>query len=57
MGGTTDAGLACYALSRKGFAALCEDSPAVAIKLLANLGRLLSHRLRDANRTIQQLEA
>jgi hypothetical protein len=29
----------------------------VAIKVLANLGRQLSLRLRDANRTIQQLEA
>ena len=54
---TTDAGLVCYVLSRKGFSALSEDSPGVAIKLLGNLGRLLSHRLRDANRTIQQLEA
>ena len=53
---TTDTELVCYALSRKGFAALSERSPAVAIKLMGNLGRLLSHRLRDANRTIQQLE-
>jgi CRP-like cAMP-binding protein/anti-anti-sigma regulatory factor len=53
---TTEAGLVCYGLSRTSFAALCEDSPAVAIKLLGNLGRLLSHRLRDANRMIQQLE-
>lgn len=53
---TTDEGLVCYALHRKGFAALSDHSPATAIKLLANLGRLLSHRLRDANRTIQQLE-
>jgi MFS superfamily sulfate permease-like transporter len=51
-----DGGLVCYALSRKGFAELSEHSPATAIRLLGNLGRLLSHRLRDANRTIQQLE-
>jgi SulP family sulfate permease len=53
---TTDEQLVCYALSRKGFATLSDDSPATAIKLLGNLGRLLSHRLRDSNRTIQQLE-
>jgi MFS superfamily sulfate permease-like transporter len=53
---TTDEKLVCYALSRKGFAALSDGAPATAIKLLGNLGRLLSHRLRDANRTIQQLE-
>jgi MFS superfamily sulfate permease-like transporter len=51
-----DGGLVCYALSRAGFAALSEHAPATAIRLLGNLGRLLSHRLRDANRTIQQLE-
>jgi CRP-like cAMP-binding protein/ABC-type transporter Mla MlaB component len=51
-----DTELVCHVLSRQGFAALSEKSPATAIKLLANLGRLLSHRLREANRTIQQLE-
>jgi len=35
---------------------LSERSPSVAIKLLANLASRLSQRLRDANRTIQQLE-
>jgi CRP-like cAMP-binding protein len=53
---TSDAGLACYVLATKGFAALSARSPAVALKLAANLGRELSHRLRAANRTIQQLE-
>ena len=52
----SDAGLACYVLATKDFAALCARSPAVALKLTANLGRELSHRLRAANRTIQQLE-
>jgi sulfate permease, SulP family len=52
----SDAGLACYVLATKGFAALSARSPAVALKLTANLGRELSHRLRAANRTIQQLE-
>jgi CRP-like cAMP-binding protein len=53
---TADSELVCYALSAQDFAALSETSPAVAIKLLANLARRMSHRLRDANRTIQQLE-
>jgi CRP-like cAMP-binding protein/anti-anti-sigma regulatory factor len=53
---TTAGELVCYALSRQGFAALAEKTPAIAIKLLSNLARLLSHRLREANRTIQQLE-
>lgn len=53
---TADSDLACYALSAQDFAALSETAPAVAIKLLANLARRMSHRLRDANRTIQQLE-
>jgi sulfate permease, SulP family len=53
---TADSELVCYALSAQDFAALSETSPAVAIKLLTNLARRMSHRLRDANRTIQQLE-
>lgn len=48
--------LVCYLLSEKDFAALSAREPEVAIKLLANLGRQLSHRLRAANRTIEQLE-
>lgn len=52
----TDRELVCYVLTGKDFASLSERSPEVAIKLLANLGRQLSHRLREANRTIQQLE-
>ena len=47
----------CYVLSGEQFAALAGDAPAVAIKLLAGLGRELSGRLRRANRTISQLES
>ena len=47
----------CYVLSGEQFAALAGDAPAVAIKLLAGLGRELSWRLRRANRTISQLES
>ncbi len=52
-----DSELVCCALSETDFAALSERAPAVAIKLLAALGRELSGRLRRANRTIHQLEA
>jgi MFS superfamily sulfate permease-like transporter len=45
-----------YALSRAQFAALSVEAPAIAIKLLANLGRELSGRLRRANRMIDELE-
>ena len=54
---STEGELVCYVLSGNDFASLSSKSPAVAIKVLANLGRQLSLRLRDANRTIQQLEA
>lgn len=48
--------LVCYALSDESFRSLSADAPNIAIKLLANLGRELSRRLRQANRTIHQLE-
>jgi CRP-like cAMP-binding protein len=52
-----DSELVCAVLSEADFAALSAHAPAVAIKLLAALGRELSGRLRRANRTIHQLEA
>jgi anti-anti-sigma regulatory factor len=52
-----DEPLVGYSLSTENFAALSAQSPAVAIKLLAALGRELSGRLRTANRTIYQLES
>jgi sulfate permease, SulP family len=45
-----------FALSRDQFAALSAEAPALAIKLLANLGRELSSRLRRADRMIDELE-
>ncbi|HEY7942909.1 MAG: SulP family inorganic anion transporter [Burkholderiales bacterium] len=48
--------LVCYVMSDENFTLLSEEAPGVAIKLLGNLGRALSRRLRQANRTIQQLE-
>jgi SulP family sulfate permease len=54
---TADSEVVCYVLSAKALAALAARAPAVAIKLVTNLGRELGLRLRDANRTIQSLEA
>jgi SulP family sulfate permease len=53
---TADEDMVAFALTGEGFDALRKAEPAVAIKLLAALGRELSVRLRSANRTIQQLE-
>jgi CRP-like cAMP-binding protein len=50
-----DEDLVCYVLTRLNFDKLTAAHPAVAIKLLTNLGRELSGRLRRANRTIYQL--
>jgi anti-anti-sigma factor len=50
-----DEDLVCYVLTRPNFNELSTRHPTVAIKLLANLGRELSSRLRRANRTIFQL--
>lgn len=51
-----DDALVCFALSDEDFALLSSDAPKIAIKILANLSRALSRRLRQANRTIHQLE-
>lgn len=51
----SDDDLVCYVLTRRQFENLTAEHSAVAIKLLANLGRELSGRLRRANRTIYQL--
>jgi SulP family sulfate permease len=52
----TNGELVCYVLPDKEFKLLSAQDPAVAIKLLTNLGRELSRRVRQANRTIHQLE-
>ena len=51
-----DTDLACHVMSHANFRRLSEEHPATAIKLMTNLGRELSSRLRRANRTIYQLE-
>jgi CRP-like cAMP-binding protein len=45
-----------FVLTRDNFKTLTEKAPELAIKLLVNISRELSARLRVANRTIQQLE-
>jgi MFS superfamily sulfate permease-like transporter len=53
---TSDEPLVCYVLSADDFDMIKKSHPAVAIKLLTNLGRELSSRLRRANRIIYQLD-
>lgn len=51
-----DDAMTCYVLPDGAFRRLSTDHPGVAIKLLTNLGRELSGRLRRANRIIYQLD-
>jgi CRP-like cAMP-binding protein len=51
-----DQELVCYVLTEKAFEQLRQEHPEAAITLVTNLGRELSRRLRQANRTIYQLE-
>jgi sulfate permease, SulP family len=50
-----DGELVCYVLPQPVFEQLARDHPAVAMKVLAGIGRELAHRLRHASRTIYQL--
>jgi SulP family sulfate permease len=50
-----DDDLVCFVLTRASFEKLTVEHPAVAIKLLVNLGRGISTSLRRATRTIHQL--
>lgn len=50
-----DRDLVCYVLDRESFDTLTRQHPAIAIKLLTNLGRELASHLRRANRTIYEL--
>jgi len=52
-----DEELACYVLTEDGFDTLTREHGAIAIKILSNLGRELSRRLRTASRTIYELES
>ena len=53
---TADEELVCYVLDEARFGALTREHPSIAIKLLTNLSRELSRRLRKANAMISQLE-
>ena len=50
-----DSPLVCYVLRQHAFETLSTEHPMITVKLLRNLGRVLSGRLRRANRTIYQL--
>jgi MFS superfamily sulfate permease-like transporter len=54
---TADDALTVFALGADDFRALQAKEPDIAVKILSALGRELSVRLRQANRTIHQLEA
>ena len=47
-----DEPLICYVLDRPAYERIERDMPAIAIKLLTNLGAELSARLRQSNRTL-----
>jgi CRP-like cAMP-binding protein len=51
-----DEDLVCYVLTDEAFELLRSAHSVIAIKLLTNLARELSHRLRRATRTIYELE-
>ena len=52
-----DEELVCYVLEQDAFQQLAVSHPEIAVKLLRNLGRELSNRLRRANRVIYQMDA
>ena len=52
-----DEEVVCYVLSDEAFRALVRDHPSIAIRIVSNLGRELSRRLRRANAMISQLES
>jgi CRP-like cAMP-binding protein len=52
-----DEALVCYVLARDDFMRLSHEHPQIAIKLLSNLARELSSRLRRATRTIYQFSS
>jgi sulfate permease, SulP family len=50
-----DTELVCFVLPHSVFESLAEHDPAIAMKVLAGIGRELANRLRYASRTIYQL--
>jgi len=53
---TADEDVVCYVLSADAFHRLGAEHPGIAIKILTNLGRELSRRVRQANAMISELE-
>jgi MFS superfamily sulfate permease-like transporter len=53
---TADNDVVCYVLSEAAFEALITERPVIAVRLLANVARELSARLRHATRMISELE-
>lgn len=53
---TADDEVTAWGMSQQAFDALHAKEPELAVRILSALGRELSSRLRQANRTIQQLE-
>jgi sulfate permease, SulP family len=53
---TADNDVVCYVLSEEAFDALIAERPLIAVRVLANLARELSVRLRNATRMISELE-
>jgi hypothetical protein len=53
---TADNDVVCYVLSEDAFNALVAERPTIAVRLLANVARELSVRLRSATRMISELE-
>jgi len=46
----------CYVLSEEAYDALIAEHPLIAVRLLSNIARELSARLRNATRMIAELE-
>ena len=53
---TADNDVVCYVLSEEAFDALIAGNPLIAVRLLANVARELSARLRNVTRMLSELE-
>jgi CRP-like cAMP-binding protein len=53
---SADNDVVCWVLSEAAFQALIAERPVIAVRLLANVARELSARLRRATRMISELE-
>ena len=53
---TADNDVVCYVLSDEAYQALIAEHPLIAVRLLTNIARELSARLRNATRMISELE-